>query len=35
MIRLSAFHEGGHIIIEIGDDGRGLNTAKIKAKALS
>jgi two-component system, chemotaxis family, sensor kinase CheA len=23
-IRLSAYHEGGHIIIEISDDGRGL-----------
>src|SRR3954452_4882071 len=33
-IRLSAYHEGGHIIIEISDDGRGLNTAKIKQKAL-
>ena len=26
-IRLSAYHEGGHIIIEIADDGRGLDTA--------
>ncbi len=34
-IRLSAYHEGGHIIIEIADDGRGLNTEKIKAKVLS
>lgn len=34
-IRLSAYHEGGHIIIEIADDGRGLNTDKIKAKAIS
>ncbi len=25
-IRLSAFHEGGHIVIEIADDGRGLDT---------
>jgi two-component system chemotaxis sensor kinase CheA len=33
-IRLSASHEGGHIIIEIADDGRGLNTEKIRAKAL-
>jgi two-component system, chemotaxis family, sensor kinase CheA len=33
-IRLSAYHEGGHIIIEISDDGRGLNTARIKQKAL-
>ncbi|MCC2111620.1 MAG: hybrid sensor histidine kinase/response regulator, partial [Hyphomicrobiales bacterium] len=34
LIRLSAYHEGGHIIIEIADDGRGLNTEKLKAKAL-
>src|ERR1700724_1341294 len=34
-IRLSAYHEGGHIIIEISDDGRGLNTAKIKEKAIA
>jgi two-component system chemotaxis sensor kinase CheA len=33
-IRLSAYHEGGHIIIEIADDGRGLNTARIKHKAV-
>jgi two-component system chemotaxis sensor kinase CheA len=31
---LQAYHEGGHIIIEIRDDGRGLDTAKIRAKAL-
>src|SRR2546427_7733460 len=34
-IRLSAYHEGGHIIIEIADDGRGLNTPRIKAKAIA
>jgi two-component system, chemotaxis family, sensor kinase CheA len=34
-IRLSAYHEGGHIIIEITDDGRGLNIEKIKAKAVA
>src|SRR4051812_39336527 len=34
-IRLAAYHEGGHIIIEITDDGRGLNTARIKAKAIA
>jgi len=33
-ITLNAYHEGGHIIIEISDDGRGLNVEKIKAKAL-
>lgn len=33
-IRLSAHHEGGHIVIEISDDGRGLDTERIKAKAI-
>jgi two-component system chemotaxis sensor kinase CheA len=34
-IRLSAYHEGGQIVIEIADDGRGLNTERIKAKAVA
>src|SRR5262249_19926654 len=34
-IRLSAWHEGGHIIIEIADDGRGLDAQKIKAAAVA
>ncbi|GGF56094.1 ATPase [Terasakiella brassicae] len=33
-ITLNAFHEGGHIIIEITDDGKGLNTDRIKAKIV-
>ncbi|SCW94550.1 hybrid sensor histidine kinase/response regulator [Ancylobacter rudongensis] len=33
-IRLSAYHEGGHVIIEISDDGRGLDIARIRAKAI-
>ncbi|WP_417832344.1 chemotaxis protein CheW [Terasakiella sp.] len=33
-ITLNAFHEGGHIIIEITDDGKGLNTDRIKAKII-
>lgn len=33
-IKLSAFHEGGYIIIEIADDGRGLDTARIRKKAI-
>ncbi|WP_135075953.1 chemotaxis protein CheW [Terasakiella sp. SH-1] len=33
-VTLNAFHEGGHIIIEITDDGKGLNTDRIKAKIL-
>ncbi len=34
-IRLSAHHEGGHIVICIADNGRGLNTDRIRSKALS
>ncbi len=34
-IRLSAYHEGGYIIIQVADDGRGLDTARIKAKAIA
>jgi two-component system chemotaxis sensor kinase CheA len=34
-IRLSAYHEGGYIIIEVADDGRGLDTAKIRTKAIA
>lgn len=34
-IRLSAYHEGGHIIIQIADDGRGLDTDRIKAKVIA
>ncbi len=33
-ITLNAFHEGGHIVIEIRDDGRGLNTRRIRQKAI-
>ena len=32
---LNAFHEGGHIIIEIKDDGRGISAAKVKQKILA
>ena len=34
-ITLNAFHEGGHIILEISDDGRGLAVDRIKAKAVA
>jgi two-component system, chemotaxis family, sensor kinase CheA len=34
-IRLAAWHEGGFIIIQVSDDGRGLNLERIKAKALA
>jgi len=32
-ISLKAYHQSGHIVIEIGDDGRGLNREKILHKA--
>src|SRR5215472_5150647 len=34
-ITLNAYHEGGHIVIEISDDGRGLPLDKIKEKAIA
>lgn len=33
-VTLSAYHEGGHILIEIADDGRGVPAEKIKAKVI-
>jgi two-component system chemotaxis sensor kinase CheA len=33
IIKLAAYHQGGQIVIEISDDGRGLNAGKIRAKA--
>jgi len=33
-IRLTASRQGGYVVIEIADDGRGLDAARIKAKAL-
>ncbi len=35
VVILRAFHEGGHIIIEIADDGRGLNMERITDKIIS
>jgi two-component system chemotaxis sensor kinase CheA len=34
-IRLKAFHRGGKIVVEISDDGRGLNRSRILEKARS
>jgi two-component system chemotaxis sensor kinase CheA len=34
IIRLTASRQGGYVVIEIADDGRGLDAARIKAKAL-
>lgn len=32
---LNAFHESGMIVIEVSDDGHGLNTARIREKAIA
>ncbi|MDR3535122.1 MAG: hybrid sensor histidine kinase/response regulator [Acetobacteraceae bacterium] len=34
-IRLSAFHEGGHIVIRVDDDGRGLPVERIRNKIIA
>lgn len=34
-IRLSAYHEGGSVTISIADDGRGLDVARIRDKAIA
>jgi two-component system chemotaxis sensor kinase CheA len=34
-VKLSAFHQGGNIVIQIVDDGAGLNRERIMAKAVS
>lgn len=33
-ITLNAYHEGGHIIIEIKDDGSGINIERVREKAI-
>ncbi|ALU43883.1 chemotaxis protein CheA [Pseudoalteromonas rubra] len=33
-VTLNAFHQGGNIVIEIMDDGKGLDTEKIRSKAI-
>ena len=33
-LTLRAYHEGGKVILEINDDGGGINTDKVKARAL-
>lgn len=34
LLRLSAFHQGGNVVIEVADDGRGLDTARIRRKGI-
>ena len=33
VLQLNAYHEGGNIVIEVSDDGAGINTAKVLEKA--
>ena len=33
-IRLNAFQEGNNVIIEVGDDGNGIDTERVKGKAI-
>jgi len=33
-VRLRAYHRGGHVVLEVADDGRGLDAARIRAKAV-
>ena len=34
-LSLSAYHEGGHVVIAVSDDGSGLNAEKIHRKAVA
>ena len=34
VIRLNAYHHGNQVIVEVTDDGRGIDAAKIRAKAI-
>ena len=33
-IKLDAYHQGNQVIVEVSDDGRGIDVAKVRAKAL-
>ena len=34
-LKLRAYHKAGNVIIEVNDDGKGIDTEKVKAKALN
>ncbi|NTS76516.1 chemotaxis protein CheA [Catenovulum sp. SM1970] len=34
LLTLNAYHQGGNVVVEIADDGKGLNTEKIRSKAI-
>jgi two-component system chemotaxis sensor kinase CheA len=33
-VRLNAYHQGNHVIVEVSDDGRGIDAQKIRSKAI-
>jgi two-component system chemotaxis sensor kinase CheA len=33
-VDVKAWHEGGHVVVEVRDDGRGVDVEKVKAKAI-
>ncbi len=33
-VRLNAYHQGNQVVVEVGDDGRGIDAGKIRAKAI-
>src|SRR5262249_15493691 len=33
-VRLNAYHQGNQVVVEISDDGRGMDTQKIRSKAV-
>jgi two-component system chemotaxis sensor kinase CheA len=34
-IRLNAFHQGNQVVVEVADDGRGMDASRIRAKAIA
>jgi two-component system chemotaxis sensor kinase CheA len=34
VVKLNAYHQGNQVIVEVGDDGRGIDAQKIRAKAV-
>lgn len=35
LVTLRAMHEGGNVVVEVSDDGRGMQTARIREKAIA
>ena len=33
-VRLEAYHQGNQVIVEVSDDGRGIDLQRVKAKAI-